>query len=170
MIPWIAIVAPAQAEVVDRVVASVDEAIITASDVRLETSMARWDRSPSPFFARGEPLERTIDASIIRRLAGDLALYQPTESEAVARVEAMRARMGEEDPTGPGWKAMQEDGGVDDDGLVAAMRGRIVVERYLARTLSAPIGDIPRWNAACDALLDQARRRFRIRRIAEEPR
>lgn len=167
---WPLVVIEARAEVVDRVVATVDEAIVTASDVRLEASMTRWDRSPSPFFVEGDDLERAIDASILRRLAGDLQLYQPADSEVVARIEAMKARLGAEDPTGPGWRALLEDGGVDDDGLVAAMRRRIVVERYLARTLTPPVSDLPRWDAACRALLDQARRRFRIRRIAEEPR
>jgi hypothetical protein len=164
------LVAPlaAHAEVIDRVVASVDETLITASDVRLESSMARWDGSPSPYWRDGDPLQRAIDAALVRRLAGDVALYLPSDAEVETRAIAMRDRVNEADPSGRAWADVLADGGIDEPGLRGAIRRRIVVERYLVRTISAPSSDVEGWLRACDATIARARRRFRIRVIAVE--
>jgi hypothetical protein len=153
----------ARADVVDRVIYVVEDQVVLQSDVAFDKVIGPLDDSPSPFWDRPgiEPEQRVVDAAIIRELAGDISLYQPPDDAVRARVEAMRARF----PDRASWSSFLEGWGLDEDGLRALIRRRMVVERYLARTLRADPNDRAAWWASCNALLTEVRPRMRIRYV-----
>jgi len=153
----------ARAEVIDRVIYVVEDQVVLQSDVDFEKVIIPLDASPSPFWDRpGIDAEQiVVDAAIIRELAGDIALYQPPDDAVRARVEAMRQRF----PDRASWGAFLSGRGLDEDGLRALIRRRMVVERYLARTLRADPTDKAAWWASCNALLTEVRPRMRIRYV-----
>ncbi len=153
----------ARAEVVDRVLYVVEDQVVLQSDVDLEGAVAPHDPSPSLFWRRPgvEAEQRTVDAAILRELAGDVALYQPPDAEVRERVEAMRLAFADR----AAWSAFLEEWGLDEEGLRALVRRRMIVERYLARTLRADPADRAAWWVACNALLTEVRPRMRIRYV-----
>lgn len=161
MLLVLAVSTVARADVVDRVVAVVEEQILMDSEVRLEGVLAPLDSSPSPFWAadRATPVDRLIDAAVIRELTGDVSLYQPPEAEVRGRLEAVRAKF----PNAQAWTAFLTSWGLDEDGLRAVLRRRISVERWLARNVQASASDRPAWQAALDQTLTPYRNRYRIR-------
>jgi hypothetical protein len=154
----------ARGEVIDRVVASVDEQLVTASEVRLEDALAPRSVSTSPFWRpdHASSLSRLIDAAVVRELAGDLALYQPTLAEVDERTAALREAFADR----AAWQAFLAVNGLDEAALAALIRRRLVVERYLARNVPVRTTDETVWLAACDQLLTEQRAKFRIRAIA----
>lgn len=156
--------APVRAEVVDRVVTVVEDDIVLASEVELEAVLAILDPSPIPFWEERErdPHARLVDAAVVRHLAGDLAIYQPTPQEVHARVEAIRAHF----PDRAAWTLFLAAWSIDESALRLLMRRRMLVERYLTRTLSEDPADRSTWIAACDHFLGEARRSLRIREVA----
>lgn len=154
---------PAQAEVIDRVVAVVEEQLITASDVALEGDILRYDASPVPFWSRrhGDALHRLIDAAVIRELTGDVALYRPTDEQVGARVEAMRDRFDDR----ARWQAFLSSRGLDEDGLRVLIERRMIVESYLTRNIAIPVSQDDAFVAAVEALLDPVEKRLRIREV-----
>lgn len=154
----------ARAEVIDRVVAIVEEQLITASDVALEADLARLDGSPVPFWSRehGEALHRLIDAAVIREIARDVALYRPTDEQIGARVTALRERF----PDRASWQDFLTGRGLDEDALRAVMERRMVVEAYLLRNIAVAPSDEDRFIDAVDTLLAPWERRLSIREIA----
>lgn len=162
---WFALllVLSAHAEVIDRVVAIVEEQLITASDVTLEADLARLDASPVPFWSRGhgEALHRLIDAAVIREIARDVVLYRPTDEQIGERVTAMRERF----PDRASWQDFLTGRGLDEDGLRAVMERRMVVEAYLLRNIAVPPSDEDRFIDAVDALLAPWEQRLSIREV-----
>lgn len=154
---------PARAEVVDRVLYVVEDQVVLLSDVELDRVIDPLDASTSPFWTRpGVDAERrVVDAAILRELAGDVSLYQPSDEAVRERVEAVRRQF----PDAVRWTAFLDGWGLSEESLGAAIRRRMVVERYLARTLRADPADPRAFQAACDALLDEARPRVRIRYV-----
>lgn len=159
----LALAPTARAEVVDRVLYVVEDQVVLLSDVQLDKVIGPLDPSPSPFWTRpdvsGE--QRVVDAAILRELAGDVGLYQPSDESVRERVEAIRMRFAD----AATWTAFLEVWGFDEEALGAQVRRRMVVERYLARTLRADPTDTRAFQAACDTLLAEARPRVRIRYV-----
>lgn len=155
--------APAGAVVVDRVVATVEAQLVLASEVEFEAVLVTLDASPSPFFdpTRGDPLERLVEAAVVREMAGDVAIYQPSDDEVAARVEAIRAKFAER----AAWQAFLARWGHDEESLGALLRRRMVVERYLARNVQAKPDTAEAWWRGCRDLLDNVRPRYRIRYV-----
>lgn len=153
----------ARAEVVDRVLYVVEDQVVLQSDVALDKVLNRIDTSPSPFWTRPgvDAEQQVVDAAIIRELAGDISLYQPSDDAVRARVEAMRQKF----PDRASWSSFLRGWGLDEGGLAALIRRRMVVERYLARTLRADPNDKAAWWASCNALLTEVRPRMRIRHV-----
>ena len=156
--------APARAEVVDRVMWVVGDELVLASDLELDAVLTVLDPTPFWTLPRQRPEERSVEAAMLRRLAGDLPLYTPREEEVRARVERVRDQFRDR----AAWEDFLGGWGLDERALATALRRRIVVERYLARNLAAPPEDTERWQAACRELLDDVRDRLRIRYV--EPR
>jgi hypothetical protein len=162
MAAWL-LASPAYAEVVDRVVASVGEQLVTESEVRLEAVISALDPSPSPFWDRERrpPVDRLVDAAVIRELAGDVSLYQPSDEALALRVDAIRALF----PDRSAWDRFLESWGLDEDALRGIVRRRMLVERYLARNVPVPTTDADAWWRGYDAFVTPLRARYRIRMI-----
>jgi hypothetical protein len=156
----------ANAEVIDRVAASVDEQLITASEVALEADLARIDASPVPFWNRGhgDALHRLVDAAVIRELAGDVALYQPSDDAIGVRLDAMRAKF----PDRAAWGAFLGERGLDEDTLRALIGRRMVVEAYLLRNIAVPPANTEPFLDKVEGLVEPAKARMRIREIPEQ--
>jgi hypothetical protein len=155
----------AHAEVVDRVVVEVEDQLVMASDIRLEQVLGGLDDSPSPFWdlERTDALSRLVEAAVFRELAGDVALYQPLDSEVIDRVVVIRSRF----PSDASWGAFLSFWGLDEIALARILRRRMIVERFLARNLQVPSTERERWWTECAALLEQVTKRFRVREIPQ---
>ncbi len=128
---------PAHAPVViDRVEVVVGTRVITASDLRLSIALDSRDPSPVPVLqgAAPDPLQRLIDRTILRGLAGQVRVYQPDEADVRARVDALRSS----------WSSLSDyqrflrSHGLDEERLQRRMKERMLVERYIRRNLAAP--------------------------------
>ena len=157
---------PAWASPVDRVVAVVESELVLASEVRIEAELAPLDHSTSPFWdaTRSQPLERLIDAAVVRIAAADVALYQPPDEDIAARREAIHIQFTDR----RSWEAFLQRHGLDEDGLEVVLRRRMVVERYLSRNVLIDLQDRAAWLGAAGQLLSALRERMRVRRIDEE--
>src|SRR5688572_6401539 len=130
---WLLLLGLARAEVVDRVVVVVGDTPVLHSEVLLEDVLERIDASPVPFWTGlgAGPTDRLVDATIIRTVAADVALYQPTREQIAQRLEAVRATF----PDAGSWARFLEANGLDEARLSAILKRRMVVEKFLLRTL-----------------------------------
>lgn len=148
-------------EVVDRVVAIVGEDPVLASEVALQRDLALYDTSPLPLWTSERPLEEVaIQAAIVRTLADEAPLYQPQQTDVVARAQALR------DALGSDWEPFLSAHGLDLPALQRELRRKMIVERFLLRALATDPDDAPSWMTAYDVLLGDLGARVRIRRIA----
>ncbi|MEM6928531.1 MAG: hypothetical protein AAF602_16465 [Myxococcota bacterium] len=150
-------------ELVDRVVADVGGQLVLLSDVNRETVLAEVDVGGTPFWdpTWQSPEERLIDAAIVRTIAADVALYEPTRKDVERRLEAIRARF----PNRRGWRAFLDRIAVDETRLGFILCRRLVVDRYLRRNLLADPADPDAFKAAAELHLGELRSVARIRRI-----
>lgn len=164
LLAWL-LLPTARADVVDRVVAVVGDQVLLASEVRLEGELARLDESPLPFWDpdRGTALQRLLDAAAIRRSASDLDLYEPHDEAVRDRLEALRSRF----PRRADWEEFLARWGLDEPGLLAILRRRMIVERYLLRNLQIRPDDREAWLQAAEQLLARLRARYEVRAIPE---
>lgn len=119
--------------VLDRMVLVIGDRIVTESELRLEAALrarVAWWGPPRPPGA--DMLQVVADAALVRILAGDTSLYAPSDEAVRARAGQLREEWG--DPEG--WQAFLAEHGLDELRLLALIRGRMVVERYLQRNLS----------------------------------
>ncbi len=84
---------------------------------------------------RGEPLEALIDLAIARALAGDVSLYQPTQSQVRERLAAVRGTWS--DPRD--WEAFLARTGHSEEQLAGALYSRIIAERYVLRNVTSRV-------------------------------
>lgn len=121
---------------IDRVVASVGDRVITASDVMLERALRQRDPSPVPAIQarRGDPLEALIELALARGLAGDIAVYEPSPAEVRERLASLR--QGWVDPRA--WAAFLDSVGHTEEQLAGALYSRMMAERYVARNVTMP--------------------------------
>lgn len=127
-------VASERAVVVDRIVAVVGERLVLQSDIELERVLAPLETSPvRPLFGSDpDPLQVAIDRAIIRGLAGNAAIYVPSEADVQSRVASIRGHFAEE----RAWTEFQALHGLDDDRLASLLYSRVVVDRYIVRNLT----------------------------------
>jgi len=153
----------AHADVVDRVVAQVQQQLVLASDVTLEAALSQRDPLQLPFWsdAHAPALGRLIDAAVVRVASGDVGLYQPSDAEVDARLEAIRGSFVDR----TSWTEFQRIHGVDEAALRRVLRRRLVVERFLGRNLQSDPSDQRTWLSDCQRLLAQLRGRVRVREI-----
>jgi hypothetical protein len=132
---WVLVATIAVAEVVDRVRYVVGDRIITQSDVEFEAALDPHDESPVP--ALDDPAyaieQRLVDFAVVRELAGDVSVYEPTPAEVKARWERVRASW----PRPEDHAAFLARWGLTDEQLMGQLYSRLVVERYVLRNLGA---------------------------------
>jgi len=153
--------APAHSGVVDRIVVVVEDELVLQSDIQLEQTLAARDAAVSPFWAsdNGSATTRLTDAALVRAMAGGVLLYQPRDEQIDARFNLFKSTF-ESDEAWHGFKALW---GLDDDAIRRMLTRRMVVEAYLLRNLPEDPAKSEVWLAACRALLDQVRGRYRVR-------
>ena len=120
--------------VLDRVVAVVGDRIITASDVRLEQALLRFDPSPVEVLQQRRyesALEFLVDTAVIRDLAGDIAIYAPSTVEVQRRFDGLRTHF----DTRLSFRAFLRGNGLDAEVLAGRLYARMVAERYVARNV-----------------------------------
>ena len=159
---------PASAAVVDRVVAAVGEQLVTQSELDLEEHLVQRDTPAHSFWSarRAPALQRLIEAALIRELAGDVAVYLPPEVDITERVDRLRAEFESREA----WNQFLLRHGLDEDTLRVTVRRRMIVERYVARSISVSPTQTDAFDAAIEALVAGPRARYRIRVIeAESP-
>jgi len=91
---------------------------------------------------RSDPLQFMVDAAIIRGLAGDVAVYQPSWGDVEGRLEHLRQSW----PDPADYQAFLVAHGLNDDRLAGILYSRMVVERYVQRNVglaAEAAGDTP---------------------------
>jgi hypothetical protein len=154
---------PALAGVADRIVVVIDRELVMASDVRFEAVLAGLDPTQHPFWHRqhSTPLNRLVDAVVIRRLAGSVSLYVPEPTSVVTRLDVIRTRFGSHES----WTAFLTFWGLDELRFVRMLQRRMKVELYLLRNLQSEAETPAAWQIDFEALMGQVRQRSRIRHI-----
>jgi len=137
---WVYWVSLAQAqthpEPVDRAVALVDNAVVTASDLSVHVSLGAIDKSFVPIL-NGNPdtvLEDAIQATVIQAMAGRISVYQPNPAQVRSRVEAYRSHWASKDS----WRQHLLVLGLNEKSILRAFEKRLVIERVVSRTLGTP--------------------------------
>ncbi len=159
--------ATARAEVVDRLVALVEDDVITLSDVGFEEALAARDISPeAPFEVARDPLERLEAYRILRQLAGDVSLFQPAASEVDARLAALHATF----PDNAAYRAFLARWGLTEESLRAQLRSRMVAEIYVHRRVGLAVltesgPDEAQYLKRYDKWMIERAEAFQIRRV-----
>lgn len=149
----------------DRVVGVVGDRLVLASDVALERALAWRDPRPFPLGERADrqALDVLIDAAVVRGLAGDVAVYQPSTADVRERLAVLRDTW--EDPGE--YIRFLSAFGLDEERLSGVLYARIVVERYVQRAVVLPsqaAGESEeQLRARYDAWIEEARDQVQIR-------
>jgi hypothetical protein len=118
---------------IDRVVVVVGDSVLTDSRLKLLAAMAERDSSVVPTLADAptDPQHAGIEVAILRRIAGDLPVYQPSASDVRARTSRFR-----ESWTSPReFHRFLRTHGLDEVRLAEELKQRMVVERVVRRNL-----------------------------------
>ncbi len=167
MLRWVLLpllLATANAEMVDRIEVVVEQDLVMTSDITIDGILQDLDDSPSPFWSKRpqKPVDRLADAALIRHLAGELAIYQPSQVQVDQRLDTLT---NDHFPTQAAWTKFLDTWGLDQAAVRSLLRRRMVVERYLARNLQHTPVDTPQWWEAYDMLMSPQRARARIRYV-----
>jgi len=152
----------AWAGVVDRIEVVVEDQLVMTSDLAVDSILQRLDDSPSPFWRDppADPAKRLADAALMRHLASDLAIYQPSQAEVQRRLDALVLGQFENRRA---WLQFVEQWGLDEASVRTLLKRRLLVERYLRRNLVVPPEDLELWWSAYERLMATERARARIR-------
>lgn len=132
-------VAQQETVIADRIVAVVGDRLVLASDVALEAALAPFERTPVARLmnASTDPQQAAIDRAIVRGLAGNAAIYVPTDDEILTRERQLRAAFSDE----TGWMLFRQTHGLQNERLQSHLYSRLVVDRYILRNVKT--GDSP---------------------------
>ena len=115
--------------------AKVGDRLVTLWDVSVQAVMAEHDRGLLSELQRDmEPLEAMIDHMVIRGLAGEVSIYQPTSSQIRERVH--RVRDSWTDPAD--FHSFLKRHGLNENSLSGLLFSRLVVEKVIVRNLGLP--------------------------------
>jgi len=116
---------------IDRVVVVVDDRIVTASDIALEEDLSMRIPSPVLALALRTPIDALIDRAIIRGLASEVGVYQPSSVDVRQRLSAISTTF-----SGPEeWALFLDRHGLTEDDLAGRVFSQMVVERYVRRNI-----------------------------------
>ncbi len=125
---------PTEPVIVDRVIVVVGDDVITASDIDLTLALDERDQTLARELAHPKvnSIQRLIDGAIIRQLAGNVDVYQPTPGQVRARVEAFQHLW----PESKQYHHFLSAHGMDEARLFAHFFSRLVIDAYIHRNLS----------------------------------
>ena len=116
---------------IDRVVVVIDDRIVTTSDIELEADLSMRIPSPVLALALRPPIDALIDRALIRGLASEVGVYQPSTADVRQRLTAIRSTF-----SGPEeWTAFLARHGLSEDELAGRLFSQMVVERYVRRNI-----------------------------------
>lgn len=160
-------VSPARAELADRILVVVGARVVTASDVRFEQAIQPHIDCPVEVLCHPERSlqDRLVDYAIIRGLAAEAAIYQPSPEEVERRLAYLRTRFTEP----ASWQAFLERFGLTEYELAGWLFSRMVVERYVQRNVvmlvRATGGDEADMEQRYREWIGRQRARLRIREV-----
>ncbi len=155
----------ATAERIDRVVAVVGDRVVTGWDMRLEDALEGHMPCPEPVLcdATRAPIERLVDRTLIRGLAGDTATYRPTTDEVERRLAELRDSWQRPED----YQLLLASLGLSEHDLSGLLFSRLVVERYVQRHVALPVyaggGDEAAYRERYTTWIAQQRTLVRIR-------
>jgi hypothetical protein len=164
---WLAASGPARGEPVDRILYVVDDRLVTSSDLVLEQVLSEHDPGPIHRLRGPEPDLEVIlvDMAVVRALAGDVALYHPTERAVRERLESVRSSW--VDPAG--YQRFLATTGLDEPELSGILFSRMVVEQYLLRSLGTDSSSSSEAKDRYSDWIREKRRSAKIRAVEELP-
>jgi peptidyl-prolyl cis-trans isomerase SurA len=127
-------VAPARAEIIDRILAVVEDQLITLSDVRGVIRLG-LERVPPADDQVAAALERLIERQLMLVEVERFAPPEPPPEVVDARVNALRARF----PDQPAFDAALQQTGWPIDAVTRYMRDSLRIESYLQQRFTAAI-------------------------------
>lgn len=150
----------------DRVLFVVGERIVTESDVAFETFFDTFDQSPVPALEDDQrPVnERLLDIAVVRQLAGDISVFQPSAAEVRTRADAALAYW----PRADDGLAALRTWGLDEPAFLGFVYSRLVVERCIRRSVPLPSEPVTpealaAWNTRYGAWIAEVRARTEVR-------
>jgi hypothetical protein len=148
----------------DRIVAVVGDRLVLASEVALETELAARNVYTLPALAerRKDALRWLVDMAIVRALAGDVRVYEPTRQEVADAIERFRGTF--EDVTG--FREFLDRFGVSEQRLQSLVTTRLVVEHYIQRNVGLGLTDAE-LDERYGQWIGDRRQQVAIREIAE---
>ncbi len=157
---------PQEAVVVDRVVAMVDNNVVTASDARLHAVLAELDPSFVPILQgrTGKAIDDVINIAVLRSVAGSVPVYLPKPHQVRERISQFRARWHDN-------QALSDfliEHGLEGERLPSTLRRRMIVERVVHRNFGQPEADIEAWSMRFEEWMDQQRKSRRIRLVPNQ--
>ena len=154
---------------VDRVVAMVDNNVVTASDVRLHAELAELDPSFVPILQgrSGTEEDDVINMAVLRSIAGNVPVYLPKPHQVRDRISQFRSRWSDNKEM----MAFLAQHGLEGERLPAALRRRMIAERVVHRNFGPPQADMNDWQKRFDLWMKEQRSTIRVRIVArqEEP-
>ena len=121
--------------VIDRMEAKVGDRLVTLWDVSVQAVMAEHDRGLLSELQRDmDPLDAMIDHMVIRGLAGEVSIYQPTSSQIRERLHQVRDSWA--DPAD--FHSFLKRHGLNENSLSGLVFSRLVVEKVIVRNLGLP--------------------------------
>jgi len=151
------------AALADRVVATVNNTVVTRSDLQLHAALAELDPSFVPIL-QDRPEQRqqdVIDVAVLRSIAGRVPVYQPKPHQIRARVSRFRSM----------WRNNQELTdflalhGLEGERLPSALQRRMIIERVVHRNFGPPSEDTADWSQRFEKWMEKERKTTRIRII-----
>lgn len=159
-----AVVAEHEPALVDRIVAVVGDRLVLASDVAIENEIgARNVYTVAALAERRKDVSRwLVDMAIVRALAGDVRVYEPTRQDVADALERFATTFG--DVTS--YRQFLERSGLSQERLQSLLTTRLIVERYIQRNVGLGLTD-DELAVRFDVWITERRQQVAIREIAE---
>ena len=156
----------ANATTIDGVRSVVNNENIISSEITIESEIHKTDSPKEMVWFHNEngPHARLIMAAMLRTKAETLEFYVPSEEVVFARAERLRDYLGDSRYR----QFLISNGLTSPENLLAILRKRIIVERFVARNISAPTTNPEQWHHELEMLLIELRTKVRVRNIATE--
>ena len=149
---------------IDRAVALVDNAVVTASDLKLHVAISAIDKSFVPILNPNPDriLDDVINAAVVQNIAGRISTYQPNPAQVRARLNDYRSRWLD----AKDWEAHLMVLGLTEKSITRAFERRLIIERVVARAVGTPEPEQKEdWSKAFTEWINRERRTVRVRLV-----
>jgi peptidyl-prolyl cis-trans isomerase SurA len=123
------LLAPASAEVIDRIVATVNGSVVLESELEDSIRVQRLMSGGSAAVDRAAELERLIDRALIEQQMERSSMPEPSEAEVNARIAELRAQLQPNNADDSAWAALLASHGLSE----ADIRSHIVLQISVLR-------------------------------------